>query len=62
MAFTADGLPRTGDVPGVPGAAYIAGMNGHGMSLGFATGRWMAGRVTGEGSGELFPAVVTPPA
>lgn len=61
MAFTADGLPRTGEVPGVPGAIYVAGMNGHGMSLGFATGRWMAGRVNGEGSGELFPAAVTPP-
>jgi gamma-glutamylputrescine oxidase len=57
MAFTADGLPRTGEVPGVPGAIYAAGFNGHGMSLGFATGRWLAGRVAGEGSETLFPAV-----
>jgi len=57
MAFTADGLPRTGEVPEVPGAIYAAGMNGHGMSLGFATGRWLAGRVVGEGSAELFPPV-----
>lgn len=62
MAFTADGLPRTGEVPGVPGAVYAAGMNGHGMSLGFATGRWLAGRVVGEGSENLFPAAVIPPA
>lgn len=57
MAFTADGLARTGEVPGAPGAVYAAGMNGHGMSLGFATGRWLARRVMGEESGTLFPAV-----
>ena len=43
MAFTDDGLPRTGGVPGVPGATYAAGFNGHGMSLGFAMGRALAG-------------------
>lgn len=42
MAFTSDGLLRTGEVPGVPGAVYAAGFNGHGMSLGFATGRRLA--------------------
>jgi gamma-glutamylputrescine oxidase len=57
MAFTPDGLPRTGEVPGTPGATYAAGFNGHGMSLGFATGKWLAERVTGEGTGSLFPAV-----
>jgi gamma-glutamylputrescine oxidase len=57
MAFTADGLPRTGEVPGVPGAIYAAGFNGHGMSLGFATGKWLAVRVAGEGRETLFPAV-----
>lgn len=62
MAFTADGLPRTGEVPGVPGATYAAGMNGHGMSLGFATGKWLAERVVGERKGELFPAAVSLPA
>ena len=55
MAFTSDGLPRTGEVPGVPGAIYVAGFNGHGMSLGFATGRWLAGRVSGEPGPPLFP-------
>jgi glycine/D-amino acid oxidase-like deaminating enzyme len=57
MAFTADGLPRSGEVPGIPGACYAAGFNGHGMSLGFATGRWLAGRIKGEEAGSLFPAV-----
>lgn len=55
MAFTADGLPRVGDVPGVPGAIYAAGFNGHGMSLGFATGRYLARRAVGEETGRLFP-------
>jgi gamma-glutamylputrescine oxidase len=59
MAFTPDGLPRTGDVPDVPGAVYAAGFNGHGMSLGFASGRWLARRTVGEESGTLFPT--TPP-
>jgi len=59
MAFTSDGLPRAGEVPGVPGAIYAAGFNGHGMSLGFATGKWLAGRVAGEGPETLFPAVRT---
>lgn len=54
MAFTSDGFPRTGEVPGVPGAVYAAGFNGHGMSLGFATGRWLAGRALGERRGALF--------
>jgi len=59
MAFTPDGLPRTGEVPGIPQAIYAAGFNGHGMSLGFATGRWLAGRVVGEGNGDLFPPAMT---
>jgi gamma-glutamylputrescine oxidase len=54
MAFTSNGLPRTGEVPGVPGAIYAAGFNGHGMSLGFATGRWLAESVLGERRGTLF--------
>jgi gamma-glutamylputrescine oxidase len=59
MAFTADGLPKSGEVPGVPGAIYAAGFNGHGMSLGFATGKWLAGRVAGEGPETLFPVLRT---
>jgi glycine/D-amino acid oxidase-like deaminating enzyme len=57
MAFTPDGLPRVGEAPGIPAAIYAAGLNGHGMSLGFATGRWLARRTAGEESGELFPPV-----
>jgi gamma-glutamylputrescine oxidase len=45
MAFTPDGLPRLGDIPGLPGAVYAAGCNGHGMSTGFVTGRDAARRV-----------------
>ncbi len=55
MAFTADGLPRFGDVPDVPGASYAVGFNGHGMSLGFATGRHLARRFLGEEVGEFLP-------
>jgi len=55
MAFTADGLPAIGEVPDVPGALYAAGFNGHGMSLGFITGRHLARRALGETAGELFP-------
>jgi gamma-glutamylputrescine oxidase len=54
MAFTADGLPAIGPVPKIPAALYAAGFNGHGMSLGFATGRYLARRICGEAVGELF--------
>ncbi|HEV7515808.1 MAG TPA: FAD-dependent oxidoreductase, partial [Thermoanaerobaculia bacterium] len=54
MAFTADGLPCIGTVPEIPAALYAAGMNGHGMSLGFATGRYLARRVCGEDLPPLF--------
>ena len=57
MGFTPDGVPRTGAVPGLPAALYAAGFTGHGMSLGFATGRWLARRALGEDPGEL----VAPP-
>jgi glycine/D-amino acid oxidase-like deaminating enzyme len=57
MGFTADGLPRSGEVPGMSGAIYAAGFNGHGMSLGFATGKWLARKASGETPGPLFPAV-----
>ena len=56
MAFTSDGLPRIGEVPGLPNAIYAAGFNGHGMSLGFATGRYLARRAMGETAEPLFPA------
>jgi gamma-glutamylputrescine oxidase len=54
MAFTADGLPAIGTVPGIPAALYAVGMNGHGMSLGFATGRYLARRICGEDLPPLF--------
>ena len=50
MAFTPDGQPRIGEAPGLPGALYAAGLNGHGMSLGFVLGRELAGWTTGAGS------------
>lgn len=55
MAFTADGLPRLGEVPGVPGALYAAGLNGHGLSLGFALGRHLARLASGESPEPLLP-------
>jgi gamma-glutamylputrescine oxidase len=46
MALTADGQPRIGEAPGLPGVLYAAGLNGHGMSLGFVLGRELAGRAS----------------
>lgn len=60
MAFTPDHLPRAGDVPELPGAVYAAGFNGHGMSLGFVTGRWLARRAVQGGSGPLLPPARPP--
>jgi glycine/D-amino acid oxidase-like deaminating enzyme len=53
MAFTPDGLPRMGEVPGLPGAIYAAGCNGHGMSTGFVTGRDAARRAVGEAQASM---------
>lgn len=47
MAFTPDGQPRLGAAPGLPGVLYAAGLNGHGMSLGFVLGRELARRAVG---------------
>jgi glycine/D-amino acid oxidase-like deaminating enzyme len=58
MAFTDDLLPRIAAVPHLPGALYAAGFSGHGMCLGFATGRWLARRTAGEDLPELFPRPV----
>ncbi len=55
MAFTADGLPRVGEAPELPGVLYAAGFNGHGLSLGFATGRHLARRVLGDSRDPLLP-------
>jgi gamma-glutamylputrescine oxidase len=57
MAFTPDGMPLAGEDPGMPGLFYAAGFNGHGMSLGFVTGRWLARRALGETDADLLPAV-----
>ncbi len=62
MAFTADGLPLVGDVPEVPGALYAAGFNGHGMSLGFVTGRHLARRVLGRDEPDGAAAALFAPA
>lgn len=56
MAFTPDGFPRAGEAPGLPGVVYAAGFNGHGMSLGFVTGRWLARRALSETDAPLLPA------
>lgn len=63
MAFTDGGLPLAGEVPEIPGARYLAGMNGHGMSLGFVAGRHLAEHLLDREPGELIPgARSTPPA
>lgn len=54
MGFTEDGFPVIGEVEHVPGALYAAGFSGHGLSLGFATGRYLARRILGEEEGNLF--------
>lgn len=56
MAFTEDGLPAVGEVPGLPCAVYAAGFSGHGMSLGFAAGRHLARSAWGEADPGDFPA------
>lgn len=55
MAFTPDHMPRAGDVQDLPGAVYAAGFNGHGMSLGFVTGRWLARRILEGATDPLLP-------
>lgn len=55
MGFTDSGLPLAGEAPGLPQMVYAAGFTGHGMSLGFATGRWLAKRVLGETLEPLLP-------
>jgi gamma-glutamylputrescine oxidase len=54
MAFTDSGLPLVGEVPGMPAATYAAGFNGHGMSLGFVMGRYLAARLLDEEPKPLF--------
>lgn len=58
MAFTPDGMPRIGRAPGMPGVLYAAGFNGHGMSMGFATGRHLARLALGETEEPLLPPVL----
>lgn len=57
MAFTPDHMPRAGDVQDLPGAVYAVGFNGHGMSLGFVTGRWLARRILEGATDPLLPPV-----
>jgi len=57
MGFTSEGLPAVGEVPGVPGACYAAGFTGHGLSLGFVVGRYLARRCLEEEVEPLFPGV-----
>lgn len=48
MGFTGDGIPVVGEVEHAPAVLYAVGFSGHGMSLGFVTGRHLARRVQGE--------------
>lgn len=48
MGFTSDGFPVVGRVEHAPAVLYAVGFSGHGMSLGFATGRHLARRVQAE--------------
>lgn len=54
MGFTEDHRPVIDTVPDVPAALYAAGFSGHGMSLGFVTGRYLARRVLGGERTPLF--------
>jgi glycine/D-amino acid oxidase-like deaminating enzyme len=54
MGFTADGFPRLGELPHLGPVVYGAGFSGHGLSLGFVTGRYLARRVLEREPGELF--------
>jgi len=56
MAFTSDGMPRIGAAPEMPAVLYAAGFNGHGMSLGFVTGRHLARMAAGETDRPLLPS------
>ncbi|HEX2164554.1 MAG TPA: FAD-binding oxidoreductase, partial [Thermoanaerobaculia bacterium] len=60
MAFTPDGRPRIGEAPGLPGVCYAAGLNGHGMSLGFVLGRHLARLSLGRASSSLLPPLPPP--
>jgi glycine/D-amino acid oxidase-like deaminating enzyme len=62
MAMTPDGLPVAGRVPGVPGAWFAAGCNGHGLALAASLGRSLAEAVaTGRTPTELEPFSVVRP-
>lgn len=56
MAFTPDGLPLVGELPGMPGVHFCVGFNGHGMGLGYVAAE-MAVRGIAQGHPEdLFHA------
>lgn len=55
LGFTDDRLPAVGPVPELPGAFYAAGFSGHGMALGFAAGRHLAGLAWDRAEHEDFP-------
>ncbi len=57
MGFSQDGLPCIGEVPGLSAALYAAGLTGHGLSLSFILGRYLAQRLMGEISEPFLPAV-----
>ncbi len=55
MAFTPDGLPRIGALAHLPGVVYAAGLNGHGISLGFLLGRHLAALARGQTPPPFLP-------
>jgi glycine/D-amino acid oxidase-like deaminating enzyme len=57
MGFSPDGLPRIGQVPHLPSALYAAGLTGHGLSLSFVLGRYLARRLQGEDPGPFLESV-----
>ena len=55
MGFSDDGLPCIGEVPHLPGALYAAGLTGHGLSLSFVLGRYLARSLLGQVSDPFLP-------
>ncbi len=48
MAFSSDGLPLIGNLPGVPGCYIAGGYTGHGNAYALLAARMIAGDITGR--------------
>jgi gamma-glutamylputrescine oxidase len=63
IARSSDGLPWLRTVPDIGNAAYASGLDGHGLSLGFALGRRLAAWMDGDEEAlRSFQAAATEPA